>query len=201
MPRNFRGYPCSDELAEWLTWYQRVCLDEGVIKKNLDVYQLQGTYTKSGNTHIDGYAFDIAQCDGDALWIADQMGSFSWRRTPKQGFIYHQHGGLYGIPKMNAALAGQGRDRKAGWNGLVGRSRARDRRPVSGRTWDQGVRWAKERLGEKVEHKPTYYPVAAGDNLTAIAKRFGVTVDQLVAWNGIQYPNFISVGQRLRVSA
>jgi hypothetical protein len=46
----------------------------------------------------------------------------------------------------------------------------------------------------------TTYTVAAGDTLGAIAKKFGVTVDQLVAWNGIADPNNISVGQVLKVS-
>ena len=45
------------------------------------------------------------------------------------------------------------------------------------------------------------YTVVAGDTLGGIAKRFGVTVENLVAWNGITDPNSIAVGQVLRVSA
>lgn len=45
---------------------------------------------------------------------------------------------------------------------------------------------------------PTY-TVVAGDTLGAIAKKFGVTVDDLVSWNGIVDPNNISVGQVLKV--
>ena len=45
---------------------------------------------------------------------------------------------------------------------------------------------------------PTY-TVVAGDTLGAIAKKFGVTVDDLVQWNGITDPNNISVGQVLKV--
>lgn len=44
-----------------------------------------------------------------------------------------------------------------------------------------------------------YYTVVSGDNLTRIANRYGTTVNQLVAWNGIKNPNLIHPGQRLRV--
>lgn len=150
----FRGYPCSPELAEWLTWYERVLLHFGVIQFCIDVFQLKGTYYKSAGVHEDGYAFDIAQMGSVALDVADQMGAFSWPRTRAQGFKPHQHGGLYGIKDMNAGLAGQGRDRKNGWNGLVGRHRKRDPRPVSGRDWKQGIAWAKALLAKEA----TVYP-------------------------------------------
>lgn len=45
------------------------------------------------------------------------------------------------------------------------------------------------------------YTVVAGDTLGAIAKRFGVTVEQLAAWNGITDPSRIEVGQVLKVTA
>lgn len=44
-----------------------------------------------------------------------------------------------------------------------------------------------------------YYTVVSGDNLTRIANRYGTTVNQLVAWNGIKNPNLIYPGQKLRV--
>ena len=43
------------------------------------------------------------------------------------------------------------------------------------------------------------YIVVKGDNLTRIAKRYGVTVKQLVAWNGIANPNLISPGQEIKI--
>ncbi len=43
------------------------------------------------------------------------------------------------------------------------------------------------------------YVVLAGDTLTAIAQRFGVTVGALAAFNEIEDPNVISVGQRLQI--
>jgi len=41
------------------------------------------------------------------------------------------------------------------------------------------------------------YVVQAGDTLSAIAERFGVTVDELVAANNLTDPNVLQVGQTL----
>lgn len=51
-----------------------------------------------------------------------------------------------------------------------------------------------ELLSQKV-----YYTVKSGDTLTAIAKKYGTTVDKLVALNKIKNKNLINVGQILRV--
>lgn len=62
--------------------------------------------------------------------------------------------------------------------------------------------YTKNTVVQKVVNKVTakeYYIVKKGDNLTKIAKRYGTTVNQLVAWNGIKNPNLIYVGQKLRV--
>ncbi|RME43463.1 MAG: LysM peptidoglycan-binding domain-containing protein [Deltaproteobacteria bacterium] len=44
-----------------------------------------------------------------------------------------------------------------------------------------------------------YYEVRRGDTLARIAARFGTSVAALEAWNAIENPNEIRVGQRLRV--
>lgn len=41
------------------------------------------------------------------------------------------------------------------------------------------------------------YVVQRGDNLTRISRRFGVSLSQLIAANGIRNPNYIVVGQVL----
>lgn len=62
-----------------------------------------------------------------------------------------------------------------------------------------------QKLGVKPAPKPApkpsaqYYTVVRGDNLTKIAKKYGTTVNQLVAWNGIKNPNLIYAGQKIRV--
>ena len=50
--------------------------------------------------------------------------------------------------------------------------------------------------GESVE-----YVVQAGDDLNLIATKFGVSVDDIVAANGLANPDFIYVGQKLVISS
>ena len=45
----------------------------------------------------------------------------------------------------------------------------------------------------------TTYTVKSGDTLSKIASKYGVSVNDLVAWNGIKNPNIISKGQKLIV--
>ena len=45
----------------------------------------------------------------------------------------------------------------------------------------------------------TYYVVKSGDTLSAIAKKYGTTVAQLVKLNGIKNANLIYVNQKIRV--
>ena len=44
---------------------------------------------------------------------------------------------------------------------------------------------------------PIYYRVVRGDNLTKIAYRYGVTLNQLMRWNNIYNPDRIYIGQVL----
>jgi LysM repeat protein len=44
---------------------------------------------------------------------------------------------------------------------------------------------------------PVYYRVVRGDNLTVIAWRYGVSVNQLMRWNNISNPDRVYVGQVL----
>ena len=43
------------------------------------------------------------------------------------------------------------------------------------------------------------YRVQAGDSLNSIAKKYNVTVDQLIKWNNIQDPGMLTVGQQLKI--
>lgn len=56
-------------------------------------------------------------------------------------------------------------------------------------------------VNEKLADKPTekYYEVKKGDTLSGIASKFGTTYQQLAALNGIQNPNKIYSGQKIRV--
>ena len=43
------------------------------------------------------------------------------------------------------------------------------------------------------------YQVQQGDTLEAIAKKSGVSMEQLTRWNNIQDPNMIQVGSKLTI--
>ena len=43
------------------------------------------------------------------------------------------------------------------------------------------------------------YVVQAGDTLSAIAKKYNVTMEQLIKWNDIKNPDMITVGQQLKI--
>jgi LysM repeat protein len=46
---------------------------------------------------------------------------------------------------------------------------------------------------------PSVYIVKAGESLTTIANKFGITVAALVAFNELADPNHIEEGQRLKI--
>lgn len=48
-------------------------------------------------------------------------------------------------------------------------------------------------------NKPMYYTIKWGDTLTRISNKFGVSINQLVAWNNIKDANKIYAGQLIRV--
>jgi lysozyme len=54
-------------------------------------------------------------------------------------------------------------------------------------------------LNSTPKPQAVYYTIKSGDTLGKLAKKYGTTVAQLVAWNNIANPNKIYVGQKLRV--
>ena len=81
-----------------------------------------------------------------------------------------------------------------------------------GTTVEQLVKWNKianpdviktgQRLTVSQSDSPQAlrYTVRKGDTLTAIAAKFGTTVEQLVKWNKIANPDRINIGQQLIVA-
>ncbi len=56
-----------------------------------------------------------------------------------------------------------------------------------------------ENVQKKIASVGTEYRVKKGDTLGAIARRYGVTVKQLMSWNNLKSANRLSIGQRLRI--
>lgn len=66
-----------------------------------------------------------------------------------------------------------------------------------------GVDLAAITIDEAASRLPTKgtatYKVRSGDNLGSIARRYNVTVKQLMQWNGISDPRKLRAGQMIRV--
>lgn len=61
----------------------------------------------------------------------------------------------------------------------------------------------EKKRSEEVQKPNTttkYHTVAAGENLGSIARKYNVTVKQLVNWNKLANPDALSIGQKLRVT-
>lgn len=55
-------------------------------------------------------------------------------------------------------------------------------------------------VNRQLREKPVYYIVKAGDNLSAIAKKYKVNLKDLIARNPqIKNPNIINVDQKIRI--
>lgn len=143
----FRGRVACTCLISWLPVIERELQDLGVIKGPLPIAQLVGTAAASAGTHKGG-AVDLWTVATEVVRIARQMGAdATWVRTKAQGFDPHIHGVLRGC-HHNAAARYQIAAVDAGYNGLGpgGRGGTDDGpRPLSGRTWREGITWAKRR--------------------------------------------------------
>ena len=59
------------------------------------------------------------------------------------------------------------------------------------------VELSQEALDQVTGGSMLPYVVQAGDTLSAIAKKYNVTLEQLMKWNNIKNPDILTIGQRL----
>lgn len=147
---NFRGFPACPCLAAWLPVYETELQRRALLTGPLHVFQLIGGAPQSGGTHTKGGAEDDDRVTEQAIWVARQMGAdASWHRHfnwDGQGGMEHAHHVLTGCPHNEPARY-QIDAVRAGFNGLghLGHSAFDDGpRPLSGRTWREGITWAKQ---------------------------------------------------------
>jgi hypothetical protein len=153
--RNDRRWLVCSCLKEWLSAYEAELLRRGLIHTCLDLFQTIGGYSKSAGTHSSGGAADTAQFSKAQIRVARKMGAAAWHRTPEQGFIHHCHLVLHGCPHAAPAAKGQVEDYKRGYNGLVGKSRRREKLwPRKLRTYTEGIAWAKAQAAKAPKPAP-----------------------------------------------
>lgn len=149
---DFRGFwacPCQ---AEWIPVYEAELQRRGLLTGPIHIYQLIGGNPSSGGTHLGGGESDFLDIPGDhdvAVWVARQMGAdATWHRLVNwdgAGGIEHDHCGLTGCPHGAPYAGYQLTAVRAGFNGLghLGEGGPdTGPRPLSGRTWQEGITWA-----------------------------------------------------------
>jgi hypothetical protein len=150
----YRGKPACPCLAQWYPAFEAELQRRGILQpgQQVYIYQLIGGADASAGTHTKGGAADDNQISEAANWVARQMGAdASWTRSPP-AFTFHAHRVLRGCPH-NGPAAYQIAAVDAGYNGLGGGGRGGPDdgpRPLSGRTWQQGIAWAIEQ-GDEVK--------------------------------------------------
>ena len=163
-----KKWTACDCLAEWLGWLEKVFKARGLIKSNIDIWQLTGAAAASAGTHSKGGVFDLLYQTTDAhVAVAREMGApATWRRvvTPTSTWRReHIHGVLTGCPH-NSPAAYQITAQKAGYNGLGTNGRAGvdpHPDPKVYRTWQQGIEWAKAEIARLTPPEPAQLkPVA-----------------------------------------
>lgn len=147
---TYDGKVACDCTIEWLPAFEaelRRCgiLDPG---ERVRVFQLTGLGSKSGGTHGQGGAIDDDQMSDRAIWVARQMGAdasfarlYNW---DGKGGMAHAHRVLTGCPH-NGPARYQIDAVVDGFNGLGRGGRGgpdTGPRPLSGRTWREGIAWS-----------------------------------------------------------
>lgn len=150
---TFRGHPACPCQATWLPAFEAEAQRRGILKGPLPLSQLIGGATTSAGTHSQGGADDTYPLTGIDVtaYVAlsrDMGADATWHRPYNwdgKGGVSHVHRVLTGCPH-NGPAAYQITAVRDGFNGLghLGRGGPdTGPRPLSGRTWQQGITWAQ----------------------------------------------------------
>lgn len=156
---EFRGHPACPCQATWLPAFEAEAQRRGIINGPLPLSQLIGGAVASGGTHASGGADDTypltsihdvtayvalsRQMGADATWLRP----YNW--DGRNG-VAHVHRVLTGCPH-NGPARYQIAAVQDGYNGLGSGGRGAPDigpRPLSGRTWQQGIAWAQQQAEE-----------------------------------------------------
>lgn len=155
---TFRGKPACPCQASWLPAFEAEAQRRGILTGPLPLSQLIGGAATSANTHLTGGADDTYPLRGISdvgayVWLSRQMGAdATWHRPynwdGRKG-VEHVHRVLRGCPhnggaryQYDSTLFGVDHDRDGLSHGGHGAPDTGPR-PLSGRTWQQGLTWAR----------------------------------------------------------
>jgi hypothetical protein len=163
---TFRGRLACECQAEWIPAFEHELQRRGVLVGQIPIAQLIGTFSGSGSTHgfVDsngkvqgGGASDfwLLGVQGEvAVMVARQMGAdATWHRLAgwdNGGGSEHVHSVLRGCPHLTDAARAQIAAVDLGGDGLVGSIPDPGPRPLSGRTWREGIEWQRQQEEDDV---------------------------------------------------
>jgi hypothetical protein len=147
----FRGLPACTCQAAWIPVYEHELQRRGILDGPLSIAQLIGGFSGSGGTHVTGGASDFwltGKTAEAAVWVARQMGAdATWHRLPNwdgDGGDEHIHSVLRGCGHASLSAKSQIVAVDHNGDGLLGDAPDPGPRPLSGRTWQQGIEWQRQ---------------------------------------------------------
>jgi hypothetical protein len=166
---DFRGFPACPCQAAWLPVFEDHLRARGIIDHPLPIAQLIGGFAASGGTHVDGGASDLIYHGAQAEAVtaeARQMGADpTWHRLAgwdNGGGIEHVHSVLRGCPHLSPSAEAQIIAVDHDGDGLGGTTTPDPGpRPLSGRTWREGIAWAQQE---------DWFEMATKDDLRAVVR-------------------------------
>lgn len=164
---EFRGLPACRCQRVWIPAFERhLNLFVPGFKGTLAIAQLIGTFSGSGGTHGDPNGEGIRKGGGESdFWLTGKMADLvvaearkmgadpTWHRLEGwdgPGSDEHVHCGLRGCPHRTTSALAQEWAVDHNGDGLAGDAPDPGPRPPSGRTWVEGIRWARRQEREIV---------------------------------------------------
>ena len=134
------------------------------------------------------------------LWQFTSLNGFNIKGFGKSLDCNWQYKGFGSQPaqpvkKSNEELAQEVMDGKWG-NGTDRKQRL----TAAGYDYSAVQKLVNRIVAERDKKKAITYTVQRGDTLSAIARKYGTTVERIVKDNGLSNPNLILIGQKLRIS-
>jgi hypothetical protein len=151
---DFRGHPACPCQVKWLPAFEAEAQRRGIVHGPLPISQIIGGDPRSGGTHTDGGADDTYPLTGvnvpAYVALSREMGAdATWHRPfnwDGRNGVEHVHRVLTGCPH-NSPARYQIDAVRTGFNGLghLGHGAPDDGpKPLSGRSWREGIDWAEE---------------------------------------------------------